>query len=436
VKTPKRWPPALSAALSLLVALGVFLPLAGSFGGPRAGAVPVYEVEAGEFARQVPAQGELKAVRATPIVVPSGVPGPFRIAWLAPDGSRVKAGEVVARFDPSELEKLLIDAEADLASARLRSEKERIQGSAELSKLQRDLEMARLELEQARQFQKKDELIFSRQQIIESEIDGRLASEREQSARDSSRTQKALSATELQLIGIDARKADLKIRQARDGLSALSVTAPYDGVLVLERDWRGNPVRVGDSVWNGQPLAEIPDLAAMEAEVFVLEADAGGLVADKPATVIVESAPGASFPAKIRRVDSLAKPRMRGSPVQYFAVTLALDRTDPRVMKPGQRVRATLHMEERHGALTVPRQAVFQQEGRSVVYKKKGDGFEPAEVRLGPSGTGRVVVESGVAAGDLLALADPTRTAEEEKEEAGEGSGPAAPAGPRGVGAP
>jgi HlyD family secretion protein len=425
LKARKRWP-AVGAALSLVIALSVSLLLAGSFGGPRAGAVPVYRVEAGEFARQVPAQGELRAVRATPVAVPTGVPGPFRIAWLAPDGSRVKAGDVVARFDPSELEKLLLEAEADLASARLRSEKERIQGTSELSKLQRDLEMARLELEQARQFQKKDELIFSRHQIIESEIDGRLAGEREEHARDSRRTRQAISATELQLIGIDARKAELKIRQAREGLSALSVTAPHDGVLVFERDWRGNPVRVGDSVWNGQPLAELPDLSSMEAEVFVLEADAGGLTPGKPATVIVESAPSVSYQATIRRVDSLAKPRVRSSPVQYFAVTLALDRTDPEVMKPGQRVRATLHMEEREGALTVPRQAVFQQEGRTLVYKKKGEGFEPAEVELGPSGTGRVVIESGVAAGDLLALADPTRKAEEEEEEAEGETGPTA----------
>ena len=111
------------------------------------------------------------------------------------------------------------------------------------------------------------------------------------------------------------------------------------------------------------------------------------------------------------RVDSLAKPRILGSPVQYFAVTLALDRTDPQVMKPGQRVQANLLLDRRQDALLVPRQAVFDREGRSVVFRKGEHGFAPVEVKLGASTMGRIVVESGIAAGDVLALRDPTRPA-------------------------
>ncbi len=214
------------------------------------------------------------------------------------------------------------------------------------------------------------------------------------------------------LLQIKTRQADAKIQQARQGLQALAVSAPHDGVLILKRNWRGETTRVGDSVWNGQPLAEIPDLSTMEAEVYVLEADAGGLKPGRPATLAVESAPGVTYPARIARVDALAKPRVQGSPVQYFAVTLALEKTDVRVMKPGQRVQANLLLEERKGALLAPRQAVFDREGRSLVFRRKpGGGFDPVEVKLGPSTMGRVVVESGIKKGDVLALRDPTRPA-------------------------
>ena len=394
-------------AVALLVALAAFLPLA----RPGEGAVPTLTVEPQDFVRKVPAQGNLQSVRATLITVPAGVPGPFRIGWVAVDGSRVKQGDVVIRFDPSEIEKRLIEAEDELRETRLRMEKEQVQGLAEVKKLERDAALARLELENSRQFQKKDEVIYSRSEIIESEIDQELAQERERHAVATQSTQKRLSGTETALLQIKIRQADAKIQQARAGLQALAVTAPHDGVLILKRNWRGETTRVGDNVWNGQPLAEIPDLSAMEAEVFVLEADAGGLKPGQSAQVVVESAPGVSYPAKIARVDSLAKPRIPGSPVQYFAVTLGLDRTDPRVMKPGQRVRATLSLDQRDDALLVPRQAVFDREGSSVVYRKNGDGFDPVKVKLGPSTMGRVVIESGVKPGDLLALRDPTRPA-------------------------
>jgi HlyD family secretion protein len=418
-----------SGAAVVVLLLAAFLPRSLGAGSST---VPVFRVERQPFVRRVPAQGTLRAVRATQVAVPMGAPGPFRIAWLAPDGSEVKAGDVVARFDATELVKDLTNARDDRESAGFKIGKQEIQSQAEVTKLDRTAGLAREELDNAQKFQKKDELVFSKNEIIESEIDQTLAREKEQHAQKSRRSQQSLGATELELLGIERRRAEIRIRRAEQSLQALEVKAPYDGVLVLERDWRGNPVRVGDSVWNGQPLAEIPDLAQMEAEVFVLEADAGGLAPGKPASVVLESRPDTVYPAEIQRVDALAKPRLRGSPVQYFAVTLKLARTDPAVMKPGQRVRATLVLEERKEALAVPRQAVFEREGKMVVYRRKGDGFEPVEVTLGSSGAGKVVVEKGIAPGDLLALTDPTRPredqgGEDEKEETSEPSAPAAP---------
>lgn len=420
-------------AAGLVIALGAFLPLTRSFGA--SGDVPVLTVEKQPFVRRVPAQGNLQAVRATPVSVPMGAPGPFRIGWLAPDGSRVKAGEVVIRFDPSAIEKQLVDAEDDLRGARLKIGKSEVESSNQLRKLERDAEMARIELENARQFAKKDEMIYSRGEIIESTIDQSLVARREEHAREAQRTQRQLSGTELALLQIELRQADAKIQQARRALQALAVTAPHDGVLILKRGWRGETPRVGDTVWNGQPIAEIPDLSTMEAEVFVLEADAGGLTAGKRATVALESNPSAAHEATIERVDALAKPRIPGSPVQYFAVTLKIARTDPRVMKPGQRVRSTLFLEERKEAVLVPRQAVFESEGKMIAYRRKGGGFEPVEVKLGPSSMGRVVVESGLAPGDVLALRDPTRRPDEPAETSEEGSS-TAPAAPGAAPAP
>lgn len=388
--------------------------------------VPVEIVEPRDFARLVPAEGVLGAVRATPVSVPEGAAGPFRIGWVAEDGVRVRAGDPVVRFDPSESEKELATAADELASARLKAEKERIHGLAEVGKLERDLALARAELDAARTFEKKDEVVFSRVEIVESEIDQELARDREAHARATRRGKETLSGTELELLGIDMRQAEARIRRARETLAALTVVAPHDGVLVLKRNWRGEPVRVGDTVWNRQALAEIPDLAGMQAEVYVLEADAGGLAPGKPATVTLESRPGVEHAARIARVDALARPRFRGSPVQYFGVTLSLDRTEPGVMKPGQRVRARLRLDDRAGALTVPRQAVFEREGRTVVYRRKGDGFEPRfepiPIALGPSGAGRVVVESGLRPGDAVALADPTRPVEAEETETPRGA--------------
>jgi multidrug resistance efflux pump len=406
----------LSRARPLLGLLGgavLLAALAGAAFLPREGAgrgdVPTLKVEPQPFVHRVPAEGNLKATRATAITVPPGVEGPLRIAWLAPEGALVRGGDPVIRFDPTDMEKALHDAEDDLAKARFKTAKERAESAAEVKKLAADAEVAEIELDGAHRFQKKDETIYSRNERIQSELDGSLASVRAGHARAAEQVKRRLSQAELEILAIQGRQAEFKIGEARKGLAALSVTAPHDGILVFRRDYRGTPLRVGDTVWQAQPLAEIPDLARMQAEVYVLEADAGGLGPGKPATVELESGPGLAYGARIARVDALAKPRLRGSPVQYFAVVLELARTDPARMKPGARVRALLTLDELPRALAVPRQAVFERGGRTVVYRRGPGGFQPVSVTLGPSGMGRVVIASGLTAGDTVALSDPER---------------------------
>ncbi len=393
------------AALLAVVAGAAFLPGLG-----RGSAVPVVRVARAPFAREVTAEGNLRAVHSTILAVPSmGVDDVLVVSWLAQDGAPVKAGEPIARFDARVFKNSLRSSEDALEEDRWKAEKERAQSAADLAKLRGDGEVANLELDAARRFQKKDATIFSRAERIESEIDGDLAREHAAHAAAAEAARRKVSAAERQLIAIQSRQAEAGIERAERGLSLLTLKAPHDGVLLLRRDIRREPVKVGDSVWPGLPIGELPDASSFEAEVYVLEADAGGLAVGKPAVVSLDSAPGLTFPATVARVDTLAKPRFRGSPVQYFAVVLALGKSDLAVMKPGSRVTARLVLDRLDAALAVPREAVFERDGRSVVYRRRGRGFEAVPVVLGPAGRGRMVVRSGLAAGDEIALADPSR---------------------------
>ena len=86
--------------------------------GDRNDGVTTYVVKKEKFVRHVTAEGNLQAVKATPIITPqNGGYGPMKIAWVVPDGSAVKQGDVVVKFDPTDSEKRLQDSQADLSSA-------------------------------------------------------------------------------------------------------------------------------------------------------------------------------------------------------------------------------------------------------------------------------------------------------------------------------
>ncbi|HEX4452839.1 MAG TPA: HlyD family efflux transporter periplasmic adaptor subunit [Kofleriaceae bacterium] len=375
----------------------------------RAGeTVATYTAKKEQFVRRVTAEGNLQSVKATPILTPqnSGY-GPMKIAWLAPDGSAVKSGDVVVKFDPSDSERRLRDGKSDLDSANARLAEENIKSKNAVNDSETDSDLAGDELEQTRRFQAKDAEIFSRNQIIESEVDADLAGEKQTHAQQAQTIEKRRSQSNAAVIVVDKAKAELAIDHANKALASMQVGAPNDGVFVLERNWRGQPRKVGDQMMPGQAVAEIPLLSSMEAEVYVLEIDGSGLTEKQSAEVVIEARPGAIYHGTIKLVDKLAQPRQNGSPVQYFGVTITLDKTDPAAMKPGQRVQATLVLDQ-EDAIVVPRQTVFTKEAKSIVYRKTETGFEPITVELGAATAGRVVIKRGLSDGDEIALRDPT----------------------------
>jgi len=369
--------------------------------------VPVALVQESTFLHQVNAEGNLRATRSLGIAVPAGVPSPLRIAWTSPDGSAVRKGDVVVRFEPTDFEKRRLDGEADRASAEAKAARERELTAFAQRSRERSAALSTLELSTAREFQAKDSEIFSRNQIVESGIDEELSTARRDYAAATRQIEVSLSRNKLEQIAVERRQAELSIRRANKGLENLELRAPEDGVVILERDWQGTIIKVGDTVWEGRSIASLPVLDQMQAEVFVLEADAGGLSVGKPARVVLEAHPDRPLQASIARIDTLAKRPRDNVTTQYFGVTLAFEHTDLSVMKPGGRVQATLVLDNRK-ALSVPRHAVFEREGKSVVYRRQADSFAPVPVKLGATTPGRVVITDGLEAGDQIALIDPS----------------------------
>ncbi len=376
--------------------------------GAPANDIATFRVEPITFSRKVTAEGTLKAVKATPVSAPQEATAPMKVAWMADDGSLLKKGDVIVRFDATDFENLLLSGREDRANAGNRLTGVAAESSATRKNLGRDARLAQTELDAARRFKFDDAEIFSRYARIENEVDQDLAVNRKRYAEEVLTIRGSLANVERDLIGIDDRKAGIKLKQAEDGLKALQVVAPHDGILVLQRNWRGEMPRVGDSMWRGQPIGEIPELNKMKAEVFVLEADAAGLAVDQKATVFLEADTRATFTGKVKTVDKVARPRIPRQPVQYFGVSVEVDRTDPKLMKPGARVKAVLEVENQANAFAIPRQALFEKEGKRLVYRKKGERFEPVEVTIGSSSAGRVVVMKGLARGDQIALEDPS----------------------------
>ncbi len=364
--------------------------------------------------RHVSAEGYLKAEKATPLLAPRGWK-PYKIAWLVPDGSRVKSGDIVVRFNQDELTRELANGRDDRDSAEARISSQRIRSATSNKTRIQAARLAEIDLKTAR-LRAKDESseLFSRNEIIKSQIDGQLSEAKVNHANTTSRVDRKISGSTKKLIELERKRALLTIQQAQDGLARMEILAPHDGIFV----YKNSEMKLGDRLYGGQTIGELPLVDKMEAEVFVVEADAMGLETGKEAILFLESHPSKKYKATIKKVASLAQPRQEDTPTQYFAVTLELESTDAAVMKPGQRVRATISLESKQ-AILLPRQCVFNVDNEWIVYKQERGEFTAQKVVLGSGTPGRIEIKEGIAVGDIITTRDPHASSSDEDPEAG-----------------
>ena len=199
-----------AAVLALILALGALVLR--PFGG--GGDVPTLVVTRAPFAREVVAEGNLDAAEATPVTAPLEAQEALKVAWLVPDGTRVKRGDVVVRFDPADMERALRDGEADRTSADSRISGLKADSGGVIRNLERDAAMARAELAAADRYKIEDPDVFSRQEIIRSEIDRNLATRRIESSDKVRTIRQGAVKVDLALLDIERRKAGITIERA------------------------------------------------------------------------------------------------------------------------------------------------------------------------------------------------------------------------------
>jgi HlyD family secretion protein len=390
--------------------------LAASCGRPGSGDVANLNIRKGTFEILIPAFGELQAAKSTPIVVPPESRfGLQTIAWTAPDYSSVKSGEVVIRLASTELADLLRTEQAEVAKLNLEIAQKEKQLEKEKSDLTGQISVTEIQRELADVYAARDELIFPRNKIIEDAIDLNYQTIREEHFQRKREQLEKRNTAELQLLQSKVSAHEVKIKQYQDQLNNLELRAPHDGMLIIEKTWNGEKYRVGMYAYGGMKLGSLPDLSVMEAKLYVLESEASGLKESLPVSLRLDFEPGRVFTGKVVGIDTIAKPLSEQSPLKYFEVKVSLDVTEPRLMKPGVQVKASIFVEKLSDVIAVPNQALVFEQDKAFALVKKGSGFRKRPVEIGARSLTQTVVTGGLEEGEEILLGTPRAESKGEK---------------------
>ena len=266
-----------------------------------------------------------------------------RLEYVAEVGTRLKAGERVAKLEDEAIRLKLEDA---------RSEVERIKAQRELA----DRTRTRLET------------LASSNSIAANQLDEARAQVLELTAQ--------------------LRQVEVRVRSAQYDLEQTEVRAPFPGV-VSER-----LVTRGEYVATGASIAHLVDTTNLEVKVQAPLALASLVKPDMKLPVRIGDR---EFKASVRAVVTIGEERSR-----QFELRLALTDDPPMV---GSAIEVALPEREVAEALAVPRDALVVREDGSYVMRIKADNTaERVEVKTGASDGELTAVTGNLAAGDTVVV--------------------------------
>jgi multidrug efflux pump subunit AcrA (membrane-fusion protein) len=364
-----------------------------------------------EFRHLIAANGELQSEESVAVAVPNVPVQRLRVAAVVPDGRPVVKGDVIVEFDPAEIVLQAQEHKSSLEMANQKISRGQLAIGAEKADILKDRKLAELELEKITEFLPKDEQIYSRREIIEAQLNKDYVEKKIVFADARFELKGKVYSLDEAILALERQQAGNKVGQAEKALASLKLTAPASGIVVYNDPgyfFGGYTLQPGRVVWIGMNLFSLVNPDRMEAKCYVLEREAGDLAVGQSVTVTLDPFPGTTFTGKLKSVDKLARPIDRDSPVKYFQVLVALDRTDPLLMKPGVKVKARILAGDVKSAIVVPRSALVKKDNRYFAYvQRSANRFEPVPVTLGRGDLIQVIVQDGLEPGHVLALNPP-----------------------------
>jgi HlyD family secretion protein len=196
----------------------------------------------------------------------------------------------------------------------------------------------------------------------------------------------------------DIAAAQAQVDALQATIDTASLIAPISGEVT------DTNIQVGDQVTPGSMAIRIDDLGRMLVDVSVSEVDISRIKPGQEATITLDAVPGVTYPGKVTEVAKVADV-VQG--VANFKVTAQLTQPDENVL-PGMTAAVNVIVDKLENALLLPNRAVRLENGKRIVYVLRNGKPEKVNVTIGVSSdTYSEIIDSGLKLGDLIILNPP-----------------------------
>ncbi len=318
---------------------------------------------------------------------------------LVKEGDRVKKGQLLAQLDDADARSQAARALAQVRAAQAEvsamekggNQEEILTLEAQMVKSRNEHDSAQRNLEALQRLQQQGaaspgEVKQAEDQLAGAKADLKLVQQKQK---------ERYSQPEIAHVEAQQAEAQSTYAAAEDNLRQLNIRAPFDGVVY------SLPVHQGTYVNPGDLVLQEADLSKVLVRAYVDEPDVGRLAHGQRIDLTWDAVPGRTWEGSVSTIPSTVK--LLGTR-NVGETTCIVDNQDFKLL-PNINVGVTIVTAEHHNALTMPREAIRLDDGKTFVYQIVNNELQRRDIQTSISNLTQVEITSGVAEKALLALA-------------------------------
>jgi HlyD family secretion protein len=386
--TRHRW---IAATLAIAVAVVLFASLS------RDPAVPVRAVTAqrGTIRSVVSTNGKVEPLQNFEAHAPIGTTVK---KILVREGDRVKKGQLLvqlndtkARSQAAQAKAQVLAADADLSAVQSGGNREEILTlDSQITKARTECDTAQRNLDALRRLRQQGaaspgEIKNAEDQLKRANADLNLLLQKQKNR---------YSQPEIARVEAQKSEAQAAVTTTEDMLDQLNIRAPFDGIVY------SLPVLQGAYLNPGDLVLEEADLSKVRVRAFVDEPDVGRLAPADKIEVTWDALPERTWEGTVSVIPAVIK--LHGTR-NVGETTCVVDNKDFKLL-PNVNVGVTIVTAEHRDVLTVPREAVHQEDSKAYVYQIVNNELQRRYVQTSISNLTQVEVTGGLPENAVIAL--------------------------------
>ena len=386
--TRYRW---IAATLAIAIAVILFASLS------RDPAVPVRAVTAqrGIIRSIVSTNGKVEPLQNFEAHAPIGTTVK---KMLVREGDHVRKGQLLVQLDDAkarsqaaQAKAQVLAADAGLSAVQSGGNREEILTlDSQISKARTDCDTAQRNLDALRRLRQQGaaspgEIKNAEDQLKRANTDLNLLLQKQKNR---------YSQPEISRVEAQKSEAEAALAAAEDVLDQLNIRAPFDGIVY------SLPVLQGAYLNPGDLVLQEADLSKVRVRAFVDELDIGRLAPGDKIEVTWDALPERTWEGTVSVIPAVIK--LHGTR-NVGETTCVVDNKDFKLL-PNVNVGVTIITAEHRDVLTVPREAVHQEDSKAYVYEIVNNELQRRYVQTSISNLTKVEVTGGLSENAVIAL--------------------------------